>query len=189
MLVAFVIVAPPTLLWVTDPAVVERVLLLPAWPLSFAALAAALYLAPRHAPFAKQRTWFWLAAAGVAVYAVSIGVVDVFQAMAGGDVAVEELAKQAQVALSVTWTLIGTVLLVVGLVRRHPMLRHAGFGLLGLATAKVFVIDLAAMDVAYRALVLAGLGVLLLASAFLFTHFRGPRSGAAGLTGGPRPAA
>ena len=68
------------------------------------------------------------------------------------------------------------------------MLRHAGFGLLGLAMAKVFVIDLAAMDVAYRALVLAGLGVLLLASAFLFTHFRGPRSGSAGITGGATPA-
>jgi len=120
---------------------------------------------------------------------VSIGVVDIFQRMAGGSIAVEELAKQAQVALSVTWTLIGTVLLVVGLVRRHPMLRHAGLVLLGLATAKVFVIDLAAMDVAYRALVLAGLGVLLLASAFLFTHYRGPRSGAAGFSGGPGPAA
>ncbi|HEY5435339.1 MAG TPA: DUF2339 domain-containing protein [Candidatus Limnocylindrales bacterium] len=187
-LVVFAIVAPPYLLWVTDPAVVERVLLLAGWPLSFVALAAALYLAPRHAPFAPSRTWLEVAAGAVAVYAVSIGVVEVFQRMAGGEVAVEELAKQAQVALSVTWTLIGSCLLVVGLVRHHPMLRHAGFGLLGLATVKVFVIDLAAMDVAYRALVLAGLGVLLLASAFLFTHFRGPRSGAAGITGGPGPA-
>jgi hypothetical protein len=72
---------------------------------------------------------------------------------------------------------------------RIPMLRHAGFGLLGLATVKVFVIDLAAMDVAYRALVLAGLGLLLLLSAYLFTHFRGPRSGAPGISGGPHPAA
>ena len=187
--VAFTIVAPPTALWVTDPAEAERALLLPGWPLSFVALAAALYLAPRHVPFAPWRTWLESAAGATVVYAVSIGVVDIFQRMAGGSIAVEELAKQAQVALSVTWTLIGTVLLVVGLVRRHPMLRHAGFVLLGLATAKVFVIDLAAMDVAYRALVLAGLGVLLLASAFLFTHYRGPRSGAAGFSGGPGPAA
>ncbi len=43
------------------------------------------------------------------------------------------------------------------------------------------------MDVAYRALVLAGLGILLLGSAFLFTHYRGPRSGPAGVSGGPTP--
>ncbi len=188
VLVAFAIVAPPYLLVVTDPGEVERVLLLPGWPLSFAALTVALYLAPRHGPFASRRTWLELASGVVAVYAVSIGVVDAFQRMAGGAVPVEELAKQAQVALSVCWTAIGAGVLVVGLIRHHPMLRHAGFALLGIATAKVFVIDLAAMDVAYRALVLAGLGVLLLGSAFLFTHFRGPRSGSAGLPGGASPA-
>jgi len=103
--------------------------------------------------------------------------------------AVEELAKQAQTALTVTWTLIGTATLVIGLARHRPMLRHAGFGLLGLAIAKVVLIDMASMDVAYRAVVLAGVGLLLLASAYLWTHFRGPRSGVTGITGGPHPAA
>ena len=124
-----------------------------------------------------------------AVYAASIGVVDVFQRMAGGEVAVEELAKQAQVALSVYWTLIGTVALVVGPVRRGTRCSATpGSGCWASQPSKVFVIDLAAMDVAYRALVLAGLGVLLLASAFLFTHFRGPSSGAVRAPRGPRPA-
>ena len=108
-LVAFAIVAPPYLLVVTNPGETERVLLLPAWPLSFAALTVALYLAPRHAPFASRRTWLELAAGVVAVYAVSIGIVDAFQRMVGGAVPVEELAKQAQVALSVCWTAIGAV--------------------------------------------------------------------------------
>ena len=57
------------------------------------------------------------------------------------------------------------------------MPRHIGFGLLALATAKVFMVDLTAMDVAYRAVVLAGLGALQLASAWLVTHLRGPKTG------------
>ena len=60
------------------------------------------------------------------------------------------------------------------------MLRHAGLGLLGLATGKVFVIDLAAMDVAYRAVVLAALGLLLLVSAYLFTRLPRRAGGADG---------
>jgi uncharacterized membrane protein len=67
------------------------------------------------------------------------------------------------------------------------MLRHAGFGLLGLAVVKVFLIDLASMDVAYRALAFGGVGLVLLACAWLFTHFRGPRSGPTGITGGSQP--
>jgi uncharacterized membrane protein len=91
------------------------------------------------------------------------------------------------VALSVAWTAIGAVALAAGLRLRLAMPRHIGFGLLALATVKVFTVDLAAMDVAYRAIVLAGLGVLLLVSAWLFTHLRGPHAGTPGMHG-PRPA-
>jgi uncharacterized membrane protein len=186
--VALVIVASPDRLWVVDPTVVGRAPLLAGWPLAFVALAVALGLAPRLSVFAAWRPWFQLAAGAAGVFLVSVAVVDAFQRMTGGSVAVEELAKQAQVALSVAWTGIGAATLVAGLAGRRPMLRHAGFALLGLATVKVFVIDLAALDVAYRALVLGGLGVLLLLSAYLFTHFRGPRAGASGVSGGARPA-
>jgi uncharacterized membrane protein len=61
--------------------------------------------------------------------------------------------------------------------------------MLGLATAKVFLIDLAQMDVAYRAVVFAALGVLLLLSAGLVGRFRGPHPGAPGTHGrSPGPA-
>jgi uncharacterized membrane protein len=93
-----------------------------------------------------------------------------------------------QVALSVGWTSIGSVAVLVGFARRRLLLRHAGLGLLGLATIKVFVVDLGSMDAADRAVVLAGLGVLLLASAWLFTHLRGQHPGAAGPPRGQRPA-
>jgi hypothetical protein len=184
-MVAYGIVAQPNRLWVED----GRAAMLPAWALSFAAVAVGLLVAARQVAFARWRAWLEVGAGFTALYLVSVGIVAMFEGLIGGSTPVEELSKQAQVALSVCWTAIGALLLVAGLVRRRPMLRHGGFALLGIATVKVFVIDLAAMDVAYRALVLAGLGVLLLGSAFLFTHFRGPRSGAAGLTGGPRPVA
>ncbi|MHB8891696.1 MAG: DUF2339 domain-containing protein [Candidatus Limnocylindrales bacterium] len=187
-LVAFGIVAPPDRLWVGDPVYDGRVAMLPAWALSLAAVAAGLLFAARQAALAHWRAWLEVGAGFTAVYLVSVGIVSVFDGLVGGAIEVEELRVQAQVALSVCWTAIGACALVVGLARHLPMLRHGGFALLGIATAKVFVIDLAAMDVAYRALVLAGLGVLLLGSAFLFTHFRGPRPGAAGLGGGPGPA-
>jgi uncharacterized membrane protein len=183
-LVAFGIVAPPDRLVVVETGLQP---LLAGWPVAFIALAAALYAAPRHPPLAPWRTWLELASGVVAVYALSVGVVDVFQGQVGGPIAVTELATQAQVALSVCWTSIGAAALLVGFARQHPLLRHAGLGLLGMATIKVFLVDLASMDVAYRAVVLAGVGVLLLLSAWLFTHFRGPRAGAAGLHGGERP--
>jgi len=124
----------------------------------------------------------------IGVIAVSVAVVAVFARRAGEGVPGEELAKQAQVALSVCWTAIGVSLLAIGLARRRAVLRHAGLALLAVAIAKVVLIDMASMDVAYRALVLFGLGLLLLAGAWLLTRFRGPRAGSSSSTASVRPA-
>jgi hypothetical protein len=185
-LVAFGIVAPPDRMWV-DPTGPARPALLTGWWAALAATAAAPVAASRRLAEQQYRPWLEVLAAALGVYLVSVGVVEPFSRLVGGTIPTEELATQAQVALSVAWTAIGAVALGVGLRLRRTMPRHIGLGLLALATAKVFVVDLAAMDVAYRALVLAGLGVLLLASAWLFTHPRGPRPGTPGLSG-PRPA-
>jgi uncharacterized membrane protein len=173
--IAFAIVAPPTRLVVVDPAVGQPPLL-PLWPLSFAALAAVLVAGHRHPPLVRWGTWLQLAGGAVAVYGISVAVVAGFQRLVGGSISVDELAAQAQVALSVTWTTIGVLALGAGLASRRALLRQAGLGLLAIATAKVFLVDLARLDVAYRALVLAGLGVLLLIGAWVVTRFRGPRS-------------
>ena len=53
--------------------------------------------------------------------------------------------------------------------------RGFGLALLAVATAKVFLFDLAALDVAYRVLSFIGLGGVLLASSFVAAHFRAPR--------------
>lgn len=183
LVAAFGIVVPPDRLWVGPGQEAPRSPLLPAWWLAVLAVALAPLAATRMAGLAPYRVPLAAAAVVAGVYLVSVGVVSPFDRMIGGVTATEELAKQAQVAMSVAWTAIGAVALAIGLRTRWGMPRHIGFGLLAAATLKVFTVDLAAMDVAYRAVVLAGLGVLLLVSAWLFTHLRGPRAGA---PGGPR---
>ena len=183
-------VAPPDRLWVAAERFGMSVpALLPGWWLAVGALALSAAIASRRPELAPHRPLLKVAAAAAAVYLASVAVVDPFQRMVGGSVTTEELAKQAQVAMSVMWTGIGALALGVGLRARFGMARHIGFGLLALATAKVFMVDLAAMNVAYRALVLAGLGVLLLVSAWLFTHLRGQQPGTPGGGGLPGPRA
>jgi uncharacterized membrane protein len=117
---------------------------------------------------AQLLRWSRLAAGVIAVYLLSVAVVDVVGNRIGGSVGLEELRTQGQVALSVLWTALGVVTFVVGLGRNVKDARQGGLALLALATAKVFLFDLAALDVAYRVISLIALGLLLLASAWLW---------------------
>jgi uncharacterized membrane protein len=139
-----------------------------------AAIVAALAIGVRlnrTEPFAP---WVGLGAGTLAVYALSIGVVDLFQARIPGPVAFEEVAKQAQVAMSVLWIVLGAIVFMYGLARRHLVVRQAGLALLALASLKVFVFDLASLDVAYRVLSLVALGTFLLITAWVYARLRPP---------------
>jgi hypothetical protein len=176
-LLAFGVVAPPERLWVDGGNGWLPQPLLIAWPLALGSITAALALAGRLGILGRRAPWLTVGAAATFTYLASVGVVDVFQRQVGQATAIEELAIQAQVAMSVCWTIIGVASLAWGLARGPALARHVGLGLLGIATLKVFVVDLASMDVAYRAVVLAGLGVLLMVAAGLYTRLRGPRTG------------
>jgi hypothetical protein len=116
-----------------------------------------------------------IAAAGaVVLYLVSITIVDVFQTRVAPSTSSSEIATQAQVALSIVWVLVGAGAFAIGLVRRIGVARGFGLGLLSLATGKVFLFDLAALDVSYRVLSFLGLGGVLLASSFVAARFRAP---------------
>lgn len=136
--------------------------------LATVAVAAMLVARALLPPADPERRWAGHAAGAVALYAASIGLIDLFQARIGGDVAVEELAKQAQVALSVLWGVVGAALTVAGLRIRRAPLRLSGLALLGVVTLKVFIVDLAALDIAYRVLSFVALGILLLVAAYLY---------------------
>jgi uncharacterized membrane protein len=139
---------------------------------AMAALAAALVACARLHPSDRWVPVREAAAAVVLVYLASVGVVDIFQARLGDNVAAEELAKQAQVALSVLWAVIGGTAFAAGVISGRARVREGGLVLLALVSAKVFLVDLAALDVAYRVMSLLALGAILLASAYLFARFR-----------------
>ena len=79
-----------------------------------------------------------------------------------GPIAFEELATQAQVAMSVLWIVLGAIVFVFGLARGTLSSARPASPCSALASAKVFVFDLASLDVAYRVLSLMALGTFLL---------------------------
>jgi uncharacterized membrane protein len=116
-----------------------------------------------------------LAAGLAAVYLLSVALVDQFQYQVGSR-PLEELQKGAQVGLSVLWSILGAAGFAAGLVAHRPPIRLFGLGLLGLATAKVFLVDLAALPVEYRVLSFVALGFLLLVSAAAYSRIQHPPS-------------
>ena len=138
----------------------------------YAGIAAVLAFAARLALDASVRRVLRGLAAITVVFALSVALVDLVAGLAGRNVPLEEIQKQAQVALSVLWAGLGGIAFVGGLVRGAADLRRLGLGLFGAATVKVFLFDLASLDVAYRVLSLVALGVLLLGSAYLYQRVR-----------------
>ncbi|MEA2027263.1 MAG: DUF2339 domain-containing protein, partial [Chloroflexota bacterium] len=171
--------APPERLVVRPLGVEPHLFLVSDATLTLGVLAVALALVAAAWTSRSERMATAVASAAgvVALYLLSIAVVDVFASEAyglgyRGAGRIDELAKEAQVALSLLWTVVGVVTLGVGLVLRRANLRFAGLVMLTLATAKVFVIDLASLDIAYRVITLMVLGTLLVASAYAWTRMR-----------------
>jgi uncharacterized membrane protein len=171
VLEALAVVAAPDRLVVRATAFPEAALFNGA-TLAVAALSIAFAIRARLEPRDREGMASAGLAAAFGVYLVSIATVDLFQVRLGGPIALEELQKQAQVALSVVWAVIGVGAMVFGLARRWTPARIFGLGLLGLVTLKVFIVDLAALDVAYRVLSFVALGVLLLGAAYLYSRFQ-----------------
>jgi uncharacterized membrane protein len=119
-----------------------------------------------------------LAGGAFAVYLASVGIVTAFQpgpdAFDGG--LGLDVRQQGQALLSVFWSLVGLVLLWLGLRRDAREIRFAGFALLAVAVVKVFAFDTAALEAGYRVLSFVVLGLLLLAGAYTYQRRRqGPR--------------
>lgn len=175
-LVAIGAVAPPSRLVVgTGP--LPPIALLE----SIAALGAVVVGVLAIARAGAGREWArWVRAIGgaLSVYTMSIAAVGIVATQVGGAIGTEELRTQGQVTLSVLWAVLGLLAFVAGLRLAAADLRHAGLALLALATAKVFLFDLSALDVAYRVISLIALGLLLLASAWVWQRLQHrPRPG------------
>lgn len=110
-------------------------------------------------------------AGALAVYLLSVGIVDAFQAQLSDAAGVTELRRQSQVALSVVWGVLGGGAVLAGLTRHVAGLRWFGIGLLALATLKVFLYDLSSLEAIYRVMSFLVLGVLLLLCSYAYRRF------------------
>jgi hypothetical protein len=165
-IVALGIVAPPSRL-VVGPAVIPW-LKVAQTAISIAAVAFGTAVLGFRWPQPTYRRWVRYAAGVLVVYLVSVLAVDIVGARIGGAIAVEELRTQGQVVLSVLWAALGVGAFMYGIRSRRSELRQGGLVLLAVATSKVFLFDLAALDVAYRVISFIALGLLLLVSAWLW---------------------
>lgn len=172
-------IAPPQRLAVTSSGIDPHPFLVSEATLAIGVVGAALAGAAWLVRGTRLAPWLQVAAGVTIVYLLSVGIVDVFAGQVGGSVALEELQRQAQVALSILWAGIGFGTFAVGAVRGLALAREFGLALLAIATVKVFVFDLSFLDVAYRVLSFIGLGLLLLAGAFVFQWHR-PKPGGHG---------
>jgi hypothetical protein len=169
---AFFAVAPPSRLAVHAMTQVHHPFFLSGATAAFGAIIVALVFGA----WTYRKAVPWLLAAGaVTVYTLSVGIVDAFQNAVTASTAPATfvgLARQAQVALSITWAVLGGMAFIIGVVRRLTALRLGGLALLGIATVKVFLFDLAWLDATYRVPSLIGLGILLLACSYAYQRLR-----------------
>jgi uncharacterized membrane protein len=165
-IVALGIVAPPNRL-VVGPAAIPWILVAQT-AISIGAVAFGTAALALRWPQPTHRRWLRYAAGVIVVYLLSVLAVDVVGARVGGAIALDELRTQGQVVLSVLWAVLGVGAFMYGLRSGRSELRQGGLVLLAVATSKVFLFDLAALDVAYRVISFIALGLLLLASAWLW---------------------
>jgi hypothetical protein len=71
----------------------------------------------------------------------------------------------------ILWTGLGFLFVAAGLWRRMATLRHAGFGLLALSFAKLFLVDVWAFGTFTRVMAFIALGVALVALGFFYNRF------------------
>lgn len=124
-----------------------------------------------------------VAATGLAFLLVTL---EVRQAFQGELLDGRSMASSERYAYSAAWVVLGTVLLVLGIVTRGPVARYASLAVMLLAVGKVFLYDTAQLRGLYRVFSLLGLGASLFLLAFLYQRFvlRSPRPDGSGAAAG-----
>lgn len=72
-------------------------------------------------------------------------------------------------ALSLYWSAFGLGMVVLGFVRRVPVLRRIGLGVMAVAAAKVLVFDLSGVGQVWRVLSTVGVGLLMIVTAIVYS--------------------
>ena len=74
--------------------------------------------------------------------------------------------------LSLAWAAYATAAIVVGIRRRYAPIRYFAMLLFAITILKVFVVDMAELERVYRIVSVIGLGVMLLATSYLYQRFK-----------------
>jgi uncharacterized membrane protein len=82
---------------------------------------------------------------------------------------------QGQAATSVSWTLVGTAVLVGGALRKMREVATTGLGVLGLTVGKLLTVDLREVDTLWRAALFLAIGLGFLRLGFLLPRLMGSR--------------
>ena len=130
-------------------------------------VAAGVVLAVRDREWRSHTVWV---CATLAVYGVSLGILDLAERISTESVATD--VQRGQTVVTALWALIGLGLLVAGLLRRVPALRFGGLAVFGFALAKLFLYDLSALSSVTRALSFLAVGALMLAGGFFLQRLR-----------------
>jgi hypothetical protein len=112
----------------------------------------------------RARRWCVAAAAALGVYAVSLSILGLAEAVGTGSVASRFHGGQA--AVSAVWGLLGLAALYIGLRRRLGWLQALGFGLFAVSLAKIFLYDLTFLSSITRAVSFLMVGAVLLLGGF-----------------------
>jgi uncharacterized membrane protein len=153
-----------------DETLVGFVVLLNSRAITGAFIVALLYgaavLHVRYAPD-KSRRWVvgFLVAANVLTVALLTADIYSFWEVRGEQFTA---SFKREVSTSVMWAAYGMGLVGLGFSRRSALLRSLGLGLLGLTVAKLFTVDLIALDGIYRIIGFIVMGLVLLAASFLY---------------------
>ena len=105
-----------------------------------------------------------VAIAVLCTYAISLTILGIAEAIGGASVTTN--FERGHSAVSAFWGLLGLAVLYVGLKQRLNWLRVVGFGLFGLALAKLFLYDLAFLSSITRAMSFLAVGAVLLIAGF-----------------------
>ena len=77
-----------------------------------------------------------------------------------------------ELALSLTWVTYATALALVGMRKQYAPIRHMAIVVFCLTTVKVFIVDLVELNQLYRVSSVAGLGIALLVTSYLYYRCR-----------------
>ena len=136
-----------------------------------------LYARIARALHARRPLWRRAAesvAAVLCVYAISLTVLGIAEALGGASVTTN--FERGHSAVSAFWGLLGLAVLYVGLKRGLTWLRLLGFGLFAIALAKLFLFDLANLSSITRALSFLAVGAVLLVAGFFVQKLGSERS-------------